>query len=441
MLIYAIGLSHKTAPLAVRERAAFAPERVADALRELVSLAGVKEAAILSTCNRAEVYCALGSTDDGHKVSQWFEQYHGHEPGALGGYFYTHHGERAVKHILRVASGLDSMILGEPQILGQLKAAYALARSNGTMGGVLDRLFRDAFKTAKRVRTQTGIGTGSVSVASAAGGLAVQEFCQRSPRAVLFIGAGQTVELVARHLADKTSTQIVIANRSLENAQRLARLLNGEACKLPQITDHLPDVDVIVSCTASPQPIIRAEQIEDSMRRRGNRPLVIVDLAVPRDVDPSVEEIEGVCLYTIDDLRCVTEQNWRFRAAAADHADAVIKQSTRQFMARLGVLDVVPVIRQYRDRAQEKREETLNRARKMLAQGVSTEDALTFLANTLTNKLLHPSTVALRKAGMLGDSEMIAAAEILLGLTEEQLEKNASNSDAFGIVRSLKRSG
>lgn len=441
MLIYAIGLSHKTAPLAVRERAAFAPERVADALREIVSLKGVKEAAILSTCNRAEVYCALGATDDGHNVARWLEQYHGHEPGALGGYFYTHHGERAVKHIMRVASGLDSMILGEPQILGQLKAAYALARGSGAIGGVLDRLFRDAFKTAKRVRTQTRIGTGPISVASAAGGLALQEFCQRSPRGVLFVGAGQTVELVARHLADKTSTQVVIANRSLGNALRLARLFNGEACELAQIAAHLPDVDVVVSCTASPQPIIRAEQIEDSMRRRGNRPLVIVDLAVPRDVDPSVGTIDGVSLYTIDDLRCVTEQNWRFRAAAADKANAVINQSTQQFMARLGVLDVVPVIRNYRERAQGTREETLKRARKMLAQGVSTEEALTFLANTLTNKLLHPSTVALRKAGMLGDSEMIAAAELLLGLTEEQVEKNAPNSDAVRIVRSLKRPG
>ena len=440
MLIYAIGLSHKTAPIAVRERVAFAPEQIADALSDLLRLEGVQEAAILSTCNRAEIYCALRSAGDASAVAQWLEQFHRLEPGALREFVYAHHGERAVKHLMRVASGLDSMVIGEPQILGQLKEAYRVACRSGTLGGVLDRLFRDAFKTSKRIRTQTGIGAGPISVASAAGGLAVQEFCKLSPRSILFIGAGRTTELVARHLAEKSTTRMTFANRSVENAQRLAQLLNGQACSLAQISDHLPEVDIVVSSTSSPYPIIHAEQIVESMRIRDNRQLVVVDLAVPRDVDPSVGQIEGVSLYTIDDLRCVTEQNWRFRAAAADQADAVISESTKQFMARLGVLDVVPLIRQYRDRAHETREETLKRARQMLAQGVSSENALTFLANTLTNKLLHPSTVALRKAGMLGDTELTDAAEILLGLTKAP-EKNASSSDTLQKVHSFKRSG
>lgn len=438
MSVYAIGLSHKTAPLAVREQAVFAPEQVSDALCDLVRQEGVKEAAILSTCNRAEVYCSLRRPEDSTKVEQWFERYHGLEPGTLHGFFYRHRGEGAVRHIMRVASGLDSMILGEPQILGQLKVAYRVACNSGTIGGVLDQLFRDAFKTAKRVRTQTGVGTGPVSVASAAGGLAVQEFCQLSPCAVLLIGAGQTIELVGRHLASKTTTRVVVANRTLENARRLAKLLNGEACDLTQFTEHLPNVDIVVSSTASPHPIIHAEQIVRSMQVRDNRPLVIVDLAVPRDVDPAVEGIAGVSLHTIDDLRCVTEQNWRFREGAAERADAVIDESTKRFMARLRVLDVVPVIRNYRERAHESREETLNRARQKLAQGIPTEAVLDFLANTLTNKLLHPSTVALRQAGMRGDAELIGAAQVLLGLTEG-LEQNDSDSDTRHNARSLKR--
>jgi glutamyl-tRNA reductase len=440
MLIYAIGLSHKTAPISVRERVAFGHQQTEDALSDLVRLEGVQEAAILSTCNRAEIYCALQSAENASTVARWLEQYHRLEPGALREYFYFYRGERAVRHLMRVACGLDSMVIGEPQILGQLKAAYRSAGRSGALGGVLDRLFRDAFKTSKRVRTRTGIGTGPVSVASAAGGLAVQEFCQPSPRGILFIGAGRTTELVARHLAVKSSTRTIFANRSLENAQRLAQLLNGQACSLAQITDHLPEVDILVSSTSSPNPIIHTEQIAESMRIRDNRPLIIVDLAVPRDVEPSVGEIEGVSLYTIDDLRCITEQNWRFRAAAADQADAVIWESTRQFMSRLGVLDVVPQIRRYRDRAHETREETLKRARQMIAQGVSTENALTFLANTLTNKLLHPSTIALREAGMSGDNHLIDAAEVLLGLKTESEEKDTTPHDPQK-VRSLKRSG
>jgi glutamyl-tRNA reductase len=440
MQIYVFGLSHRTAPVAVRERVAFAPERTADALCELVRLEGVLEAAILSTCNRAEVYCALRSADEALTVARWVEEFHRLEPGALREYAYAHHGPAAVRHLMRVASGLDSMVVGEPQILGQLKAAFRTASRCGTLGGVLHRLFRDAFKTAKRIRTQTGIGTGPISVASAAGGLAVQEFCRLSSRAILFVGAGRTTELVARHVAEKSTTRITFANRSLEKAQRLAQLLNGQACALAQITDHLPEVDIIVSSTSSPYPIIHAEQIVECMRVRSKRPLIIVDLAVPRDVDPSVGQIEGVSLYTIDDLRCITEQNWRFRAVSADRADAVVSESTKQFMARLGVLDVVPLIRRYRDRAHETREEILNRARQMIAQGVPSEDALTFLANTLTNKLLHPSTVALREAGMLGDQELVNAAESLLGLTNAT-EKNSSKADSRQKVRLVKRSG
>ncbi len=439
MLIYVIGLSHRTAPIAVREQIAFAPGEITDALRDLARLEGVREAAILSTCNRSEIYCALRSADDASTVARWLEQHHGLEPGALREYSYAHHGQRAVRHLMRVASGLDSMVIGEPQILGQLKAAYRTAGRSGTLGGVLDRLFRDAFKTSKRVRTRTGIGAGPISVASVAGGLAMQEFCQLSSRGILLIGAGRTTELVARHLAEKSATRITFANRSLEKAERLARLLNGQACSLAQIPDHLSEVDIVVSSTSSPRPIIHAEQIVQSMRVRGERPLVIVDLAVPRDVDPSVGKIDGVSLYTIDDLRCVTEQNWRFRAAAADQAEEVIYESTKQFMARLGVLDVVPIIRQYRDRAHETREETLKRARQMIAQGVPAENALAFLANTLTNKLLHPSTVAIRKAGMLGDNDLIDAAESLLGLTKAP-EKGDTKPPARPKVLSFKRS-
>jgi glutamyl-tRNA reductase len=295
-------------------------------------------------------------------------------------------------------------------------------------------------KVAKRVRTETEIGANRVSVASAAGGLAIQEFCQHSSRAALLIGAGQTMELVARHLANKALTRVVIANRSLANARRLAQLFDGEACELARISDYLPEVDVVVSSTASPKPILDAQQVAVAMAGRGNRPLVIVDLAVPRDVEPSVAAIDGVSLYGIDDLRRVTEESWRYRRGAARQAEGIIDRHVGQYMAWLGVLDAVPTIRGYRDRAQHSRDEVLERARRQLAHGVAPEAVLTYLADTLTNKLLHPATVSLRQAGMKGDAGLLDAAQRLLGI-EEPSTQHDENPQTGPKVYKIPRCG
>ena len=442
MRVLAIGLNHESAPVAVREQVAFTAEQIPEALRDLVGNTGAEEAALLSTCNRTEIYCRLGDAADVDEVCRWLETYRGIEAGTLRPYLYRYQEEQAVRHLMRVSSGLDSMVLGEPQILGQVKTAYRTACGSGAMGGVLDRLFRDAFKVAKRVRTQTEIGTTQVSVASAAGGLAVQEFCQHSERAALLIGAGETMELVARHLAKKALKRVVVANRTLTNARRLAQLLNGEACELERISDYLPEVDVVVSSTASPKPILDAQQVAVAMAARGNRPLVIVDLAVPRDVDPAVATMDHVSLYSIDDLRRVTEENWRYRRGAAAQAEDIIHRHADRFTAWLGLLDAVPTIRDYRDRAEQSRDEVLKRARRQLSQGVAPEAVLTYLADALTNKLLHPTTVSLRQAGMSGDAGLLDAAQRLLGIEETSTRsEEGSESENGAKVYKIPRCG
>jgi glutamyl-tRNA reductase len=420
--------------VAVREQVAFSPDQIPEALRDLLGSTGAEEAALLSTCNRTEIYCRLGDAADADEVCQWLETYRGIDAGTLRPYLYRYQEEQAVRHLMRVSSGLDSMVLGEPQILGQVKTAYRTACGSGAMGGVLDRLFRDTFKVAKRVRTETEIGTSPVSIASAAGGLAVQEFCKHSARAALLIGAGETMELVARHLVKKALKRVVVANRTLANAQRLAQLLNGEACELARMDDYLTEVDVVVSSTASPGPILDAQQVAAAMAARGNRPLVIVDLAVPRDVDPAVATTDHVSLYSIDDLRRVTEENWRYRCGAAAKAEDIIHCHAGQFMAWLGVLDVVPTIRDYRDRAQQSRDEVLKRARRQLAQGVAPDAVLSYLADTLTNKLLHPATASLRQAGMRGDTELLSAAQRLLGIEELATQSDENPESESGAT-------
>ena len=418
MVVTAIGLNHESAPVSVRERVAFADDEVVLALGDLTGLAGVEEGVLLSTCNRTEIYCVLDSGVGVESVCRWFEGYRGFERGSLEEYLYCYEGARAAGHLMRVSSGLDSMVLGEPQILGQVKSAYRRARVAGSVRGILDRLFREAFKVSKRVRTETGIGSSPVSVASAAGGLAVQEFCQHSSRSVLLIGAGETIGLVGRHLLKKELTRVVVANRTLSHAERLAGLLGGEACGLEKVGAHLVDVDVVVASTASPRPVLYAEQVAGAMERRGGRSLVIVDLAVPRDVEPSVCEIEGVSLYTIDDLRRVTQENWRHRRGAARCAEGIIEGQVGRFMSWLGVLDAVPAIRRYRADAAACRDEVLSRARRQLSCGVAPEVVLGQMADALTNKLLHPATVSLRRAGMTGDAAMLDAARRLLGIED-----------------------
>jgi glutamyl-tRNA reductase len=413
MQLLAFGVSHRTAPLALRERVTFAPERLQGALRELASCEGVEEAAILSTCNRTDLYCGL-SAEHSELAIDWFRRYHGLSPGEIRKHFYTLRSDSAVRHILRVASGLDSMILGEPQILGQLKEAYVAAARTGTLGTVLGRLMQHSFSVAKRVRTDTAIGTSAVSVAFAAVTLARQIFGDLAERTALLIGAGDTMELAARHLQASGLARMVIANRTLDRAQMLASEFGGYALPLHQVAAHLADADIVFSSTASATPIVSAEDARRAIQARKRRPMFMVDLAVPRDIDAAVGELDDVYLYTVDELRDVVQENLRSREGAARQAEGIVDIQVSQFMGWLRTLDAVPTIRTLRGNAELTRNEVLAKAQRMLRRGAPPEEALQFLANVLTNKLLHGPTVQLRRAGAEGRDDLLEAARRLL---------------------------
>ncbi|NIR31064.1 MAG: glutamyl-tRNA reductase [Gammaproteobacteria bacterium] len=417
MHLLAFGLNHRTAPLALRERVVFPRERVSGALRELLSCEGVEEAAILSTCNRTDLYCRV-SEENGDGLRDWFRTYHGLSAHEVRRHLYTHRADSAVRHVLRVASGLDSMILGEPQVLGQLKDAYTTAVRTGTLGTVLRRLFQHSFSVAKRVRTDTAIGSSPVSVAFAAVTLARQIFGDLGERRALLIGAGETIELAARHLKSGGLGRLVIANRTPERAQQLASELGGFALALRDAPSHLADADIVFASTASPTPILSVADARRAIHARKRRPIFMVDLAVPRDIDPTVGELEDVYLYTVDELRDVVQENLRSREGAARQAEGIIDIQVGYFMDWLRALDAVPAIRTLRGNAELTRDEVLARAQRMAASGVPPEEALEYLANVLTNKLLHAPTVQLRRAGAEGREDLLEAARRLLELDD-----------------------
>lgn len=312
MTILAYGLNHATAPLELREQVAFAREMMADALKDLTGLGAVREAAILSTCNRTEVYCSLDE-DDGQRPLQWLSDFHGIHHDDILPYLYTHPNEDAVKHVLRVASGLDSMVLGEPQVLGQLKDAYQLALDNGSIGKLLNRLFQHTFHVAKEIRSNTAIGSHPVSVAFAAARLAQQIFGELDQQTALLIGAGETIELVARHLHDNGVNKMIIANRTIERSRMLADEFSAYAIAMANIPEHLAEADIIISSTASQLPILGKGAVESAIKQRKHKPVFMVDIAVPRDIEPEVGEMEDVYLYTVDDLKDVIQENMNNR--------------------------------------------------------------------------------------------------------------------------------
>jgi glutamyl-tRNA reductase len=420
MSIFAFGVNHTTASVEMRERVAFAPDRLSAALRELRGTSGVNEAAIVSTCNRTDLYCELkdvpGTASD---AVDWFNDYHHLQPREIIPYTYQHHSENAVRHLLRVASGLDSLVIGEPQILGQVKDAHKVARETGTMGRVLDRLFQHSFSVAKRVRTETAIGSSPVSVAYAAVSLAKQIFGNLSGYTAMLIGAGQTIELAARHLQSNGVGRMVIANRTVENARRLALQFDGCATSLSEIPSHLAAADIIITATGSQLPILTRAHADDAVRARRHRPMLIVDIAVPRDVEASVGDIDDIYLYTVDDLQEVIEENQRSRLKAAEQAEELIDSQVGELMGWLASQDVAGVIRAYRSSAERTRDAVLERALGMLKGDKAPEQALRFLANTLTNKLIHSPTTELRRAGATGDQGLVDSARALLGLPDE----------------------
>ncbi len=407
MPLLALGINHKTAPVGIREQVAFSPARLPEALQELRTAGPVAEVAILSTCNRTELYCGLEQLNAA-RVVQWLSDYHSLASQELQPYLYQHPDYQAVRHMLRVAAGLDSMVLGEPQILGQIKSAYQVATEAGTLGTQLDRLFQHTFSVAKQVRTDTPIGQSPVSVAFAAVSLSRQIFADLDTRTALLVGAGETIELVARHLRDNGIGRIVVANRTLERARLLTTRFQGYAITLDEIPNHLAEADIVISSTGSPNIILDYELIKRSVRQRRHRPVFMVDIAVPRDIDPKASQLDDIYLYTVDDLQDIIQDNVRSRQAAALQAEEIITVQTEQFMAWLRTQAGAANIRSLRMQAESVRNETLERARRQLRQGRDAEEGLNYLAQTLTNKLLHAPSTGLREAAANGHDDTIA---------------------------------
>ncbi len=417
MPLLVFGLNYRTAPVDIRERVAFPPEELGGALRQLSAVRGVREAAILSTCNRTELYCGLNGPAEG-PVLEWLRGYHRLGSVRVEPFVYRHPDHAAVRHMIRVASGLDSMILGEPQILGQMKVAYQAAVGAGTLGPILGRLFQHTFSVAKQIRTDTAIGASPVSVAFAAVSLAKQIFGDLSGRTAMLIGAGEAVELAVRHLHEHHIGRLIVANRNMERAHALAARFRGYGIALQEIPDHLADADIVVASTASPVPVLGKGTVERALRARKHRPMFLVDIAVPRDIEPEVGELPDVYLYTIDDLRDVIQENQQSRREAAEQAEEIIDYQVARFMEWVRSLDAVSTIRACRGKMEGTRDEVLARARHQLARGKDPYEVVDQLARVLTNKLLHEPSTRLRQAGSQGCSGMIEAARELFGLTD-----------------------
>ncbi|WP_313513081.1 glutamyl-tRNA reductase [Pseudomonas sp.] len=417
MAFLALGINHKTASVDVRERVAFTPEQLVEALQQLCRITPSREAAILSTCNRSELYLEQDQLES-DAVLAWLANYHHLSLDELRACAYVHADDEAVRHMMRVASGLDSMVLGEPQILGQMKSAYAVAREAGTVGPLLGRLFQATFSTAKTVRTDTAIGENPVSVAFAAVSLAKQIFSDLNRSQALLIGAGETITLVARHLHEQGIKRIVVANRTLERASILAEQFGAHAVLLSEIPQELINSDIVISSTASQLPILGKGAVENALRLRKHKPMFMVDIAVPRDIEAQVGELDDVYLYTVDDLHEVVAENLKSRQGAAMAAEELVSSGAGDFMLRLRELAAVDVLRAYRQQAERLRDEELLKAQRLLANGSSAEEVLAQLARGLTNKLLHAPSVQLKKLSAEGRIDALTVAQELFALDE-----------------------
>lgn len=395
MPLHLIGLNHHTAPLAIRERVAIAAEAVGSALSTLRQSGAVDEAAILSTCNRTELYVSGNNAD---AVLGWWMQHAGMSLDEARPYLYHHADQDAVRQALRVAAGLDSMVLGEPQILGQMKDAVRTAEQVGALGSNLHRLFQHAFAVAKEIRSTTGIGESVVSMAAASVRLAERIFDDLSEQSVLFVGAGDMVELCATHFAASKPKRMVVANRTIERANELAHQIHGEAIRLTQVADALPQFDIVLSCTASSLPIIGLGMVERAIKARRHRPMFMVDLAVPRDIEAEVADLDDVFLYTVDDLASVVQSGVASRQAAVTDAESIIAGRLGDFLDWHARRAHVPVIQAFREGASLLRAQELELARKRLSRGEAPEAVLEQMATRLTNKFLHGPLSAINKA-------------------------------------------
>jgi glutamyl-tRNA reductase len=411
------GINHQTAPVHIRENIAFNDDVLAAALDSLRQQANVVEAVIVSTCNRTEIYCHLEEHNN-TAIAEWLHDFQKQTANTLDEFLYYHTDEDAIRHLLRVACGLDSMVLGEPQILGQIKTAYTNALNANAIDKCLGRLFQHSFTVAKQVRTDTAIGNSPVSVAFAAVSLAKQIFSDLSASTALLIGAGETIELTARHLRDNNIGRIIIANRTIERAHTLAEQVNGYAISLGEMPGHLAEADIVISSTASQLPILGKGIVESALKARKRRPIFMVDIAVPRDIEPEVGDLEDIYLYCVDDLHGIIEENLQSRRDAAEQAEEIIDSQVDHFNAWLRSQDAVPVIRSLRANAEQESQQLVEKALKQLEQGTDAEQVVTDLARTLTNKLLHEPSRQLRQSGFDTDNNLLDAARRLFNIKD-----------------------
>lgn len=417
MTLLALGINHKTAPVALRERVTFSPDTLDKALESLLAQPMVQGGVVLSTCNRTELYLSVEEQDNLQEaLIRWLCDFHGLNEEDLRKSLYWHQDNDAVSHLMRVASGLDSLVLGEPQILGQVKKAFADSSRGHLNVSELERMFQKSFAVAKRVRTETDIGASAVSVAFAACTLARQIFESLSSVTVLLVGAGETIELVARHLREHNVRKMVIANRTRERAQALADEVGAEVIALSDIDERLKDADIIISSTASPLPIIGKGMVERALKARRNQPMLLVDIAVPRDVEPEVGKLANAYLYSVDDLQNIIQHNLAQRKAAAVQAESIVEQETSEFMAWLRAQSASETIREYRSQSEQVREELTAKALAALEQGGDAQEIMQDLARKLTNRLIHAPTKSLQQAARDGDDERLHILRNSLGL-------------------------
>lgn len=415
MKLLTLGVNHETAPVDVRETVSFTPEQALLAMTELKSRQLVSECIILSTCNRTEIYCALKAPSTQAQVTEWLHRFFDQPDASLTPYLYSYQAMDAVRHIMRVASGLNSLVMGEPQIFGQIKDAYNLAHKADSVHHSLENLFQHIFRTVKQVRTDTEIGSSPVSVAFSAVTLSKQFFGDLSEQTALLLGAGETIELVARHLKESHIGKLIIANRTLDKAHTLAESVGGYAIGLPEIPDHLHEADIVIGSTGSPNAILKKIQVKPVLKVRKNRPMFMIDIAVPRDIEAEIDELEDVYLYTVDDLHEIIEDNKQSRQVAAQEAEEIIEVQAENFMAQFNAIQQVnPLIQQYRTQCADIKDQALEQALHQLEIGGDPREVVKKLANQLTNKLLHTPTKQLHDAGVSGQSSLIESAKTLL---------------------------
>ena len=403
------------------------PEKLSDAHRSLNAVAGVAEVVILSTCNRTEL--VVGGNANAEQVAKWLCEYNSVAPADVNNSFYVHRGDDAVQHLTRVSAGLDSLVMGEPQIFGQMKSAYASAEAAGTVGSDLQQLFPHVFLVAKKVRTDTAIGQNPVSVAYSAVSLTQHIFSNLSKCSALLIGAGETIELAAKHLADKGVANMIIANRTLARAADLACAHNGHAIMLSDIPEHLGKIDIVIASTASQLPILGKGMVEQAMKKRKHRPILMVDIAVPRDIEAQVADVSDVYLYTLDDLTDIVNENRRARADEANKADEIINEGLQAWSEKQNLRGAASTVVDVRSQADELRQQELERGLKALERGDAPEKVIESLARNLTNKLLHAPSVQLRDAAAKGELDTIKAARQLFQLDDEGTGKASGSNN------------